>query len=274
MIELDNDIKESSRIRKFNATDRLFRGLHTLNLYQNAMVLDKEGHFEFKSNLAYYRDRMNKFFDEMEEYSKSISLEGKERHLVEYALKLRDKANECTECGYPEEASDYARYQDDVVRFITGECKELNKHAIEDYERFMGKKYVSYPRRLHIAPTLAKEMYGDNLSALPYKQVIDNIFKLLSDLVVNDAIDTVVVHNDYGLGILVMIVVRLLKKDGYDLKVIRVEDVNNKEITSKQLQIDNKLKDLVSCIQMKDEGGYDTELVYSGLAKVDLRDVD
>lgn len=273
MLDLDNEIKESSRIQKFNDTDRLFRGLHTLNLYQNAMVLDKEGHFEFKSDLAYYRDRMNKFFDEMEEYSKSISLEGKHRHLVEYTLKLRDKANECAECGYPEEASDYARYQDDIVRFITGECKELNKYALGEYEQLMGRKYVRYPRRIHVVPTLAKDMYGDNLSAMPYKQVIDNIFKVFRELVINNAIDSVVVHNDYALGTLVMVVVRLLKKDGYDLEVIKIEDIRNEYISPKQLEIDNKLRDLVSAIYTEDEGGYDTELVYLGIGKVALREV-
>ena len=273
MLDLDNEIRKPRTHEKFEDVGKLFRGLHILNLYQNPIIMGREEYFKFKDDLAYYRDKMNKFFDEIEDFGKSISLEGKHRHLVEYALKLNDKANEFGESGCFEEASRYTRYTRDIARFINGDCKELSSYALEDYESLMGKKYVNYPRRLHIEPTLAKDMYGDNLSAMPYKGVIDNLFKLLSDLVVNDVIDTVVVHNDYALGTLVMVVVRLLKKDGYDLNVIRVEDIINKHISPKQLEVDNKLRDLVTSISTKDEGGYSTELVYVGAGKVALREV-
>ncbi|GAA0101574.1 hypothetical protein UT300012_22890 [Paraclostridium bifermentans] len=268
---MDNELTKYVTKDKFEEFDKVVRGLHRVNLYQNPIVLGKEEHFEFKNNLDYYRDKVNKLFDEVEQFAKSISLEGKDRHLVSYALKLMDKANDCAESGCPEEANVYAYYHDDIARFLSGDSKKLGPDTLSDYEQFMGKAYVRYPRTIHVPPCKAKDMYGNYLNDPQYKKVIDNTFSLISDLVVHDAIDTVIVHNDYGLSIMVMIAIRLLKKDGYEIKVVRVEDLDY-EVSNKQIDIDRRLRDVISSIVMKDEGGYDTELIYTGLGEVALRD--
>lgn len=249
----------------YNEREELFKKweqrvdeLKRLNPYRNPYIYDESSYKETIKSLDWLLEELPGILVKGKEHVHSLSLRGENKDLVNYAIKLRDQANEEGQGGDIEIAHILYETSDRICRYLNGDIDELNSSDLASYEDYIGKPYNKYDRVMYINSLKLEDLYGNNLKDIRYKNLINDIFKLLKPLMINNEVSEFVICNYLGLDLIVLVVLNLFRKDGYDFKVTVIDKGLNTNITEHQIRLFNQLRHLITRIKhedLKDEYG-------------------
>lgn len=243
----------------YNEREELFKKweqkvdeLKRLNPYGNPYIFDEFSYKETIKSLDWLLEELPGMIVKGKERVRALSTRGENKDLVKYAIKLRDQANEEAQGGDIKIADDLLETSERICKYLHGDIEELDASDLSLYEDYIGKAFNKYDRVMYIDDLKLENLYGNNLNDKRYKQLINETFRLLKPVMKNNEISEFVIYNHLGLDLIVLIVLNLFRKDGYDFKVTVINKGLNPNITEHQIKLFNQLRHLITSIKHED----------------------
>lgn len=241
-----------SREELFALWERKVEDLRGLNPYRNPYVFSESDYKDMCKRMDWLMEELPSLLLEGKERVKFLSPRGENKDLVNYLFKLRDLAESNGQDGEHYTAEEMFTACDNIAKYLNGELKEIPNDNLFYYSNLMGKPYDKYARIMYVNGLTLEDLYGTDLNSKHYKKLINDTFKLLKPLMVNNEVSEFVISNYLGLDLITLVVLNLFRKDGYDFKVTLIDKGLRCNVTEQQANLYNKLSHLITCIQRKD----------------------